>query len=169
MSQNETLFAPLPAHARVWVYQAGREMTDQEVTAARQVLRAFVQTWDSHGQPLAAAAEVLHARFVVLAVDQEDQAPSGCSIDKSVAVIRQLEQQLGTSLLDRGQVAYVAANGDLATVALPQLKAAVAAGELGPDTLVFNPLVADLGQLRTQFVVPAARTWLARYFAKATA
>jgi hypothetical protein len=169
MSQNETLFAPLPAHARVWVYQAGRELTDQEVAAARQVLRAFVQAWDSHGQPLQAAAEVLHRRFVVLAVDQAAEAPSGCSIDKSVAVVRQLEQQLGTSLFDRTQLAYPTPSGSLATVALPQLKAAVAAGELGPDTLVFNPLVADLGQLRTEFLVPAGRTWLARYFAKAVA
>jgi hypothetical protein len=165
----ETLLAPLPAHARVWVYQASRALTGPEVAAAQLALDQFVQAWDSHGQRLAAAAAILHHRFVVLAVDQAVYPPSGCAIDKSVALVRQLEQHLGLGFLDRGRVAYRAADGQVAATVLAELKAKVALGEIRPDTLVFNTLVENLHQLRHEFEAPASQTWLARYLPKVSA
>jgi len=154
----------LPGHARVWVYQANRELTDREVAVIQATLQQFAQTWESHGHPLAAGAEILHQRFVVLAVDQSAHAPSGCSIDKSVALLQQIGQQHFIDLFDRTQVAHRDQHGAIVTTPLPKLKAKVAAGEFGPDTLVFNTLVENVAHLRDQFEVPAARTWLARYF-----
>ncbi|MCU0448268.1 MAG: hypothetical protein MUC97_00295 [Bernardetiaceae bacterium] len=154
----------LPPHARLWLYQAGRELSPAETAQVEQTLAGFVESWASHGQPLAAAAQVLHRRFVAVAVDQLQAAPSGCSIDKSVALLRQLGQQLGTDFFDRTTVAYRDAQGHIATLKMGELKTAVAQGLLRPETVVFNLLAERWGDLATQLEVPAAQTWLARYF-----
>lgn len=169
MSQPISNLAQLPTHARVWIYMAGRELNAPEEQAIAQALGAFTAQWASHGAALQAGYGILHHRFVVLAVDQEAQAPSGCSIDKSVHLLKALEEHLALPLLDRSQVAYRQASGQVATLPLGGLKAAVQSGALTPETPIFNTLVETCGQLSTAFEIPAAQSWLSRYFAKQNA
>lgn len=99
-------YQDLPANARVWIYQSNRLLTVTESEQARQALRQFVEQWQSHGKPVRAWSEVLHQLFLVLVVDEDYEAPSGCSIDASVALIRELGQALDVDWFDRMVFAY---------------------------------------------------------------
>lgn len=83
-------FNQLPTHARIWIYQSDRALTDSEVDALKPVLTQFVTEWTSHGQTLQASAEIFHNRFLVIANDEDVNSPSGCSIDASVRFVKQL-------------------------------------------------------------------------------
>jgi len=106
-----TSFDTLPNDARIWVYAADRALTDAEVDRTENELQAFTTDWTSHGTALRAAVSVFDRRFVVIALDTLESSASGCSIDKSLRAVQQLEQGLHVSLTNRLFVWIVGPNG----------------------------------------------------------
>ncbi|MEY4865518.1 MAG: hypothetical protein RLZZ114_947 [Bacteroidota bacterium] len=106
-----TSFDTLSNDARIWVYAADRALTDAEVGRIEHELQAFTTDWTSHGAALHAAASVFDHRFVVIDLDTHESSASGCSIDKSLRAVQQLEQGLQLSLTNRLFVWVVGPNG----------------------------------------------------------
>jgi hypothetical protein len=156
-------FEELPPQARVWIYQSGRVFSDAEAAEIQNKIEAFAAQWSAHGQALHASGVLLHKQFVVLGTDANVTVPSGCSIDSSVQFIRSLEMDYNTSLFDRTQLAFQK-NGAIKMVHLTEMPAAVAAGEITPETPFFDNLAPDAGSLKANWVKPAGRTWLQKYF-----
>ena len=154
-------FTGLPPHARVWVYQSTTEFTPEQHAAIAGKARLFVAGWASHGTALRAAVEVLHKRFIVVAVDEQHAMASGCSIDKSVHFMQALEQEFGLRLFDRMQVAYRDGDG-LATANMHDFGDLLANGTLGSDTVVFNNMVDTLEDFQSKWEVPVTESWHAR-------
>ncbi|MBO0932949.1 hypothetical protein [Fibrella aquatilis] len=160
-------FDQLPASARLWVYQANRPLSADDVAAIDAAIRPALEAWAAHGHPLLASAKVVEGRFLLLAVDEGAGLPSGCSIDSSVHTVQAIGQALGVDFLDRA-VAYRATDGSVHTLPLGDVKAAVAEGILAPETLVFNTLVKTNAEFQTNWQLPAASSWLKRYFKTAS-
>lgn len=154
----------LPPQARVWVYQAGRPLTDAELAAAAPRLAAFVAEWTSHGRQLTAAAEFRHRQFLVIGLDEAAAGASGCSIDASVRFVQTLEQALGVPLLDKSRMAFGAADGGRRLLTRAELRAAIAAGQVGPGTPYFNNALTTKGDLDAHWPAPAGETWLRGFF-----
>ncbi len=93
-------------NSRVWVYQADRELTDREVQQVQIQLDNFTTGWTAHNNQLLAKAEIRYNRFLILIVDESRAGASGCSIDKSVNFIKQVEKEFNINLLDRFNLAY---------------------------------------------------------------
>ncbi len=159
-------FHQIPPHARIWIYQANRDLTDTEVEALQPVLTQFITEWTSHGQLLQASAEIFHNRFLVIANDEDVNSPSGCSIDASVHFVKQLENRLNVSFFDRTQLAFLAGN-EVQVASLKEIKTQVGAGSIKPDSLYFDNTIATAGQLKDNWPKPAQETWLSRYFKEA--
>ncbi|AKD02878.1 hypothetical protein POKO110462_01260 [Pontibacter korlensis] len=156
-------FDQLPPQARVWIYQASRPLTEVEQTEIKPALERFATEWSSHGKGLQSSAELLHGRFLVLANNEEAGAASGCSIDASVRFVRELEQQYKLSFMDRTQLAFLN-EGEVRLVSMPELKSKVAAGEINRDTLYFDTLINNYGELQQAWPRSAGSSWLSRYF-----
>lgn len=154
--------AALPAQARVWVYKSAVPFSAGQQALIRERGAAFTRSWAAHGAHLAAVLDVLHGHFVVLATDPRQALASGCSIDASVQFIQQLEKELGLVLTDRMVVLYEQ-NGAVRSCRVPEVEALIGKGELGPETIVFDDLVATKADLDARFRTPLARTWMARY------
>ncbi|MGB0525851.1 MAG: hypothetical protein ACPGJS_22920 [Flammeovirgaceae bacterium] len=157
-------FEEMPNHARVWVYQIDRQLTDDEAKNISITLEQFINNWQAHGTDLKASFQLPYNRFIIIAADQEHYTPTGCSIDASVAVIRQIEQQYGLNLFDRMAVAFKRKD-EIETFRMNQLKELAHAGDLEAEHITFNNLVENVGQLHSAWEVPAKETWLSRYFA----
>lgn len=163
-----TDFDSLPYHARVWVYQANRPLTDAEVATVEHLLKPALSQWAAHGQPLLSSAKVVENRFVVVGVDEGYNLPSGCSIDASVRTLREIGQQLGVDFFDRS-AAIRAADGSVMTFALPAIKMAVAEGVLQPETMMFNTLIKTKAEFLADWLVCAGDSWLKRYLTNVSA
>ena len=157
-------FDQLPPRARVWIYQASRPLTEAELISLVASLAAFAEAWTSHGRQLAASAQFLHRQFLVIGLDEAVAGASGCSIDASVRFVQELEQQLGVTLLEKSRMAFLA-GGELRLLTRPELRAAIAAGQVRTDTLYFNNTLTTKGELDARWPAPAGETWLAGYFA----
>ena len=160
-------FDQLPPAARLWVYQANRALTANEITAVEAAMQPALANWAAHGQPLLASAQVVDGRFLLVAVDEGAGLPSGCSIDSSVHTVQAIGQQLNRNgepldFMDRSAT-YLDETNTVQSLPLGSLKAAFADGVLTPETVVFNTLVKTKAEYLTAWHVPAAQTWLKRY------
>jgi hypothetical protein len=156
-------FEQLPGFARVWIYQAERKLTDQELSLVEQRLARFCEGWNTHGNGMPTSFEVLDGQILVLAVDESGLGASGCSIDSSVRTLRELETQLEVNLTDQGKITLKNAAGELKVLPALGLKSRVEAGELTSEQEVINPLIKTKADLH-QLWLPVRNSWLNKYF-----
>ena len=155
----------LPEGARVWMYTANRVLTDTECKAVQTALSAFRESWAAHGSPLRSESAILLNQVVVLAVDEEPQIATGCSIDASVEALRGLNEAAPTladlDVLDRSWVVYKEEKGtpEWKRARLHDFWAMRKAGTLTDDTQILDSTLTNLGALRKEGVKRLADSW----------
>jgi hypothetical protein len=154
-------FAQLADHSRIWLYQADRSLTEKDIIVIQDVLRDFCERWVAHQQPMHSSFEVLNNRLIVLAADEEKCMGSGCSIDSSVDVMRQLGANLGIDWFKRTEIAFME-NDAITSLSLPAFKKQLADGTLSPSDMVFNTLIEQKSQL-SKLLIPVQNSWLSRF------
>ena len=148
---------------RIWIYQSSRELTAEEAIFILKRLEEFTGGWKAHGKQLAARAEVRHNRFVVIFLNEQVAAATGCSIDKSVHLLKSIEQELRIDLFDRMRIAY--RKGDtIVDASRKEFEKAIEAGEVNENTIVFDNTVQTSQELESRWEVPAKESWHARVF-----
>jgi hypothetical protein len=150
-------------NSRVWVYQANKKLTDNEVNQIQSELDSFATSWTAHNHQLKAKGEVRYNRFIILTVDESQAGASGCSIDKSVHFIQYLEQQYGITLLDRFNLAYREGN-EVQSAPRPAFEQLLKLGVINSNTIVFNNLVQNLRDFQTKWEVPFKDSWHVQLF-----
>ncbi len=158
-------FEKMSVTSRVWVYCASRAFTEEEKTWMLPKLVSFCNQWNTHGTLMPTSFEIKHDQFIILSVDESNMGASGCSIDSSVRILREIEQQIKVDILDAGKIAYLRDN-HVEVIKLPALKSMINEGKLKPETLVFNPSINNKGELEEDWLMPAKESWLNRYFEK---
>lgn len=166
-------FESIPNHARVWIYQANRRLSSDEAQQVQQGGQSFVEQWAAHGQDLRATIAVFHHHFVVVALDEQHHAASGCSIDSSVGFIRSIEEAFTKSgqpinFFDRTLVAFYPSDA-VTLVPLTEAKKQIADGRISPEIRTFNNLVGTKGELEDRWLTPVKVSWLSRYLPKVQA
>lgn len=153
-------YKELPGDTRLWIYQCDRKLSDSEIEAIKEQGDNFIDNWAAHGEKLQAAFEILHSQFLIIFADEDEAKASGCSIDRSLHFIKNLEQEYSISLLNRTLVAYIV-DGEDEIVTLPQEEfvGLVAQGTLNENTIVFNNLVTTKQDLETKWQVPIKKSW----------
>ena len=152
-------YSEIAKSSRVWVYQSDRILSDKEVVFIKQKLLAFCNEWKAHQAHLKSSYKVLHNRFIILLVDEEQKNASGCSIDSSVKVIKEIEAEFGIDLFNRTQIA-LEQEGKIFTLSIPEFKKVVKA-----DTVVFNNLVTTKADLEENWKTVASNSWHAKFLA----
>lgn len=158
-----TPFETLPDESKIWIYQSNRKLSDAEVAEIEEDLKAFIEEWSAHGTSLEASFLLKYNRFIILAVNQEVQQATGCSIDSSVVFIQQLESKYGIDLLDKMNVTYK--QGEFLThKSLLDFKRMAKEKAVSENTIVFNNLVNTIEEWKESWEVPASESWHSRFF-----
>jgi len=151
-------------NSRVWIYQSNRAFTANEEEAIAKALSDFTGQWQAHGQQLAAAADIRYSRFLILMVDESQAGASGCSIDKSVGLMKEIEKHFNVELFNRFNIAYK--EGDQVLSAdREDFEELINDGKVTEDTIVFNNLVQTVAELNSKWEVPFKDSWHATVFA----
>jgi hypothetical protein len=152
-----TIFEGLPDSSRIWIYSAGRVLTEDESLMAKEKINDFVNAWAAHGKPLSAQGDLLLNRFIVLAADETVTTASGCSIDSSVHFIKELGNLLRVDFFNRMKL-YVLRGKEIVQIHMADLSAY-------GDDLFFDPMMADLGDFRENWIAPVKNSMLFAQFA----
>ena len=150
-------------NSKVWIYQSDREFTSSETAQLETSLQQFAQTWTAHNQQLKASAQVVFNRFIVLLVDESQAGASGCSIDKSVRFLKEVETAFNINLFDRFQTAYLE-DGQIKSANREELEVLLREGKVNAETIVFNNMASNLADLQTKWQVPFKNSWHNRVF-----
>jgi len=156
-------FEQLPLESKIWIYQSNRKFSEEEVQAIETDLNLFLDSWESHGTGLESSYQIKYQRFIIIAVNQDVQVATGCSIDKSVQFIQQLEQKYQVDLLDKMNVTYKTGE-HIAHKTLLDFKKMAKEKAVSEHTIVFNNLVNSIEEFNESWEVPAAESWHSRFF-----
>lgn len=162
-------FDKMPMLSRVWIYQSNRPLTAKEENIVHYTLKGAIEQWNAHGVPLLGSVQVLQSRFVIVALDENMNQASGCSIDASTHWLKKLGEELSVDFFDRSLI--YEKDGLLESAPVFGLKAVVESGAIGPETVVFNSLgIQNISQLQTAWKVQADKfPFLAKFFSKQVA
>ncbi|HLA55483.1 MAG TPA: hypothetical protein VK623_05260 [Flavobacterium sp.] len=156
-------FETLPEESKIWIYQSNRKFSDAEFAEIDAATQAFVESWAAHGTGLEASYQLKYNRFIILAVNQEPQSATGCSIDESVRFIQDLEKKYDVDLLDKMNVTYKLGE-HIAHKPLTEFKKMAKDRAVTGNTIVFNNLVNTVGEWNEYWEVPANESWHSRFF-----
>lgn len=155
-------FNTLPEESRVWIYQANRSFTEQELEEIKSKLDVFIENWTAHGSDLQSGYLIKYKRFIVIGLNQNLNKASGCSIDASVHFIQQLEKEYDVDLMDKMNVSYK--QGDfIAYKTLLDFKKMAKDKAISKNTIVFNNLVTNIAEFNENWEVPASESWHSRF------
>ena len=155
-------FDSLAENSRVWIYQSNRSFTKDELVDISDKLIVFLNNWVAHGLNLEAGFEIKYKRFIIIALDQDKQSVTGCSIDASVKFIQELEILYSVNLMDKMNVSYK--QGDfVAYKTLTDFKKMAKDKAVSKNTIVFNNLVNSKAEYLEFWEVPASESWHSRF------
>ncbi len=163
IEQELKVFDNMPPSARIWLWQAERPMSAEQITQIKRELNQFLPHWNAHNIALKAKGDVVLQRFVVVALDEAgSHAASGCSMDTLTQAIQGISDRVGIDLLGRTHF-YCVVQDDIRSIHMNELSKAKANGIIDENTLVFNALVKNKGELYDQWLIPIKDSWHRRF------
>lgn len=160
-------FDQLPSHSRIWIYQADRSFSLEEEKIISETLAGFCTQWEAHGYPLKTSFKIEFRHFIILSVDESAAGASGCSIDGSVRILKELGSQLKIDFFDRAKIAFLI-DGKIQAHPLNQLNSLFQSGKLIASTQTFNNLVATKTEWERRWKTTVEKSWLIKYLPKDT-
>ncbi len=155
-------FNTLPEESRVWIYQANRSFSESELSELEEKLKVFIEAWTAHGKDLQSGYKIVYKRFIVIALNQNLNNATGCSIDASVHFIQELEKEYNVDLMDKMNVSYK--QGEfIAFKTLLDFKKMAKDKAVSKNTIVFNNLVNNIAEFNENWEVPASESWHSRF------
>ncbi|SDE38526.1 ABC transporter ATPase [Pedobacter soli] len=150
--------------SRVWIYQSDRKFTSVEENQILNKLAAFTNQWKAHGNELLAKAEIRYGFFIILTVDESQAGVTGCSIDSSVRLIKEIENEYHVDLFNRFNIAY-RVDDEVKVQGKEDFETLVNIKQVTPETIVFNNMVQTLAELDSKWEVPFKNSWHSSVFA----
>lgn len=151
-------------NSRIWIYQSNRVFSGDEEKQIQTKLDEFTSQWQAHGHALAAYAEIRYQQFIILSVDEHVAGATGCSIDKSVNLMKEIESEFNIDLFDRFRIAYIKQN-EVKSCSRQEFEQLIISGEVDQETIVFNNMIGSRKELNSLWQVPLKSSWHSKVFA----
>lgn len=147
---------------RVIIYPASRTFTPKESKIITEKLYDFLASWAAHGKPLSSSFKIEKNQFIVVCVDEDKEAASGCSIDALGQVMRQIDAEFELGLFDRMKASFVE-NGEVKTLKLQDFRNGLKNGKISSDIQVFDFSKNSYVAFLSDFLLPLKRSWAGIY------
>ncbi|MCF6350231.1 MAG: ABC transporter ATPase [Flavobacteriaceae bacterium] len=156
-------FKQMPLEARVWIYQADRIFNTEELKKIKLLLQDFMTNWNNHGQGLKSSFTIKYNQFIILSVDENHKEASGCSIDSSVRIIKNIETIFKVDLMNKLLITFKDRD-TIHMVSMAGFKKYIKENKINRNTIVFNNLVNTVADFKTNWEVKASDSWHIRLF-----
>jgi len=147
---------------RIWIYTLSQELNISQLTDINERCRYFVEHWTAHDVNLDASFEIYKKRLLIFKVNEANYNASGCSIDKQVRFVKELEQLYAIELLNRLLVAYEQGD-EVKVVKQNQIADLLTSNLINEQTIIYNNTITNSVELTTKWKLPLHQTWLSKY------
>tara|TARA_X000001036_G_scaffold430970_1_gene464509 strand:+ start:71 stop:553 length:483 start_codon:yes stop_codon:yes gene_type:complete len=135
-------FNLLPPNAKVWIYQSDRNLSNIDIELIEREVKLFLNNWSSHNKEIESSFEIRYNRFLIIGLNENINSASGCSIDKSLNFIKDLQSLLKVNFLNRLDVAYKTGN-DINSISLSEFQTMIREKKLSKDSIVYNNMISS--------------------------
>jgi len=133
-------FNLLPPNAKVWIYQSDRNLSNIDIELIEREVKLFLNNWSSHNKEIESSFEIRYNRFLIIGLNENINSASGCSIDKSLNFIKDLQSLLKVNFLNRLDVAYKIGN-EINSISLSEFQTMIREKKLSKDSIVYNNMI----------------------------
>ncbi len=155
------MFQDLKGNGRVWIHAANRVLTPDEQAVIKNKFAQFCANWDAHGNSLLAQFEVAYDQLLILAVDEDHESASGCSIDKATAVFKDIDAAYNLDLFNRMNLTFLKED-KIRIVQLSDINQAYHSGLIADNTQFLDSTVSSIADFKQRWKVPFSESWAFR-------
>ena len=132
----------LPDEAFAWVFGITPPLDESKEARLLRRVDDFLANWSAHGSPINGARDVIEGSFLLIAADPDCER-CGSSIDAIFRLVRQIERELGVSMMDPNRIFYRHGDGRIGSMTRADFR------ERGDaHTIVFDTTAPTLGDVR---------------------
>ena len=155
-------FNLLPPNAKVWIYQSDSNLSSKDVELIEKEVKLFLNNWSSHNKEIESSYEIRYNRFLIIGLNENINSASGCSIDKSVNFIKNLQSILKVNFLNRLDVAYKIGN-EINTISLLEFQNMIRENKLSKDSIVYNNMIDTKKLYLNNWETTIENSWHKKY------
>tara|TARA_Y100000589_G_scaffold323665_1_gene358545 strand:- start:895 stop:1353 length:459 start_codon:yes stop_codon:yes gene_type:complete len=145
--------------ARLFVYISNQTLSNEVASDFLKSTEKFISTWKAHGTKLDASLILIANRVLFIAVDEQSQTATGCSIDS-------LNRFLQLSNIDWFTRNWVLYNKDSKSLEsnwiiaeLNEFHKGLKSGQIPFDLYILNTTVLNVEEARKNLVQPLSESW----------
>jgi hypothetical protein len=153
----------LSPDSRLWIYSSKRALNADEQVQILKVLKQFTDSWQAHGKEVHSRAEIRKDRFILLFADESKSGVTGCSIDASVSVFREIEQAFHLDIFNRMNF-FLSVNGNIELLDRNALESVLASGQVNGKSLIFDNMISSKAELEHSWLKPLEESKYSRLF-----
>ena len=155
-------FNLLPPNAKVWIYQSDTNLSITDVELIEKEVKFFLNNWSSHNKEIESSYEIRYNRFLIIGLNEDINSASGCSIDKSVNFIKNLQSILKVNFLNRLDVAYKIGN-EINSISLLEFQNMIRENKLSKDSIVYNNMIDTKKLYLNNWETTIENSWHKKY------
>ena len=155
-------FNLLPPNAKVWIYQSDTNLSITDVELIEKEVMFFLNNWSSHNKEIESSYEIRYNRFLIIGLNENINSASGCSIDKSVNFIKNLQSILKVNFLNRLDVAYKIDN-EINSISLLEFQKMIRENKLSKDSIVYNNMIDTKKLYLNNWETTIENSWHKKY------
>jgi len=154
-------FNEIPKQAKVWVFPSSRKFYPQEIAGLKERIEGFLTDWDNQELAINCSYLFKYDRFIIISVDDTEQALSLQAHDLLVTFIQELEKIFEVILIDKINVCYK--QGEFVQYKdLKEFKKMMKAKGVSQKTIVFNNMITLKEELDYDWEINIMDSWLGR-------
>lgn len=154
-------FDTLADHARIWIFPISNSISIDQARALESDAKLFVQEWTSHNHALLASAAVMENQFLIISVDESAYGASGCSIDKLMRFIQNMEGEHSISLLFKHKI-FIHKGDMLKPMTIQEIKKEIETGDLEYNHYYYDTMIDTKSKLKSEWMKSLDKGWLAK-------
>ena len=160
---TKKFFSNFEDTSKLWVYAFCVALNKKEKAIVEATLKNFTQNWMSHEIKTKGNYQIIYDQFVLLV--NEEKMISGCSIDSSVRIFKDLQSTYHLKALDRSLIFYKDKKNKIYHFNRFDIELMIKKKIIFPNTIIFDNSIDTLKQLRLgKWEVVAKETWLQKFF-----
>ena len=156
-------FNKISSQSPIWIFQANKILDSGFIKKIEEDTINFLNSWTSHNIEIKSSFKIVHNLFLIIAVESDFSRPSGCSIDKLINFVNEINKLHNIDFLDRLSISYRHEN-KIKVVNIAEFKKLVLDGLISKDTIVFNNTLRNKAELNANWETKAFDSWHKKFF-----
>ena len=149
----------LPNNAKVFIFQANRQLTSTDITVINDKMKSFLSSWAAHGKELTTEYTIQNNLFLIVGSDEDKVVTSGCSKDSLTHAIHFIGEKLNIDFFNRLNIAYKTKSGNFELASMIDFKKMIEKDEITQNTIVVNNLIETKADLLNCWQVEVENSW----------